>query len=291
MWSCDKQRSETQKVGVPFRSGISCTRPATWTRQRICAEFKSATRPEDQRARPRPERCQAGFATSVVRAPFGLSNRVTGGNCVRLPLIAGVSYAGGDRTGRSTSTARNVGIYRNNHHHLLDARRSSWSTCPLTGQCRCSSSMRAMIPRPSLANWPNSMASTSPCWCGCRVTAASMPIPHQRPVRRLGGHGGTARSSHVPTTARGGHQPASTARSMRSTAQYGYAPGPACTPRRAIIPPKAATAPNRRARHPGAGGGRALAVSDARPQAPVAVVARTRATRAGRAVAGVRASL
>jgi hypothetical protein len=48
---------------------------------------------------------------------------------------------------------------------------------------------------------------------------------------------------------------------------------------------------SRRAWHPGAGGGRALAAPDAHSQAPVAVVARTRPTRFDRAVAGVRAPL
>src|SRR2546421_4415407 len=40
-----------------------------------------------------------------------------------------------------------------------------------------------------------------PCWYGCGVTAASMPILRQRQARGLGGHGGTARSSPAPTSA------------------------------------------------------------------------------------------
>ncbi len=62
-------------------------------------------------------------------------------------------------------------------------------------------------------------------------------------MRRLGGHGGTARSSPAPTTARGGHPPASTARSTRRTAQYGYAPGPACTPKTHNHPAKGSYRP------------------------------------------------
>src|SRR5215218_2860466 len=65
---------------------------------------------------------------------------------------------------------------------------SFWSTCPATDQCRCASSTPAMIPRPSLANWPNWMGSGSPCWSGCGATGASMPIRRQRSGRRLGGH-------------------------------------------------------------------------------------------------------
>src|SRR5207244_8980558 len=66
------------------------------------------------------------------------------------------------------------------------------------------------------------------------------------------------------------------------------APGPACTPRRTLIPHRQLPPETRRARHPGAGRGRALAASDAHPQAPVAVVARTGPTRSGRPVAGLR---
>ena len=99
-----------------------------------------------------------------------------------------------------------------------------------------------MILGPSPANWRNLMGSRSPYWCGCEATAASMPTRHQRTGSKLGGHGGMARSSHVPTSGPGGHPRVNTTRSTRSMEMYGCAPGLTCTRKRTIIPPKAATA-------------------------------------------------
>ena len=217
--------------------------------------------------------------TSPGRGYYHSSSRQSAGQ----PIVTGWSYAWlAQLSFTHDSWTAPLDVQRvpagGNAHAVAAAQ--IWELCgaPARGwaSARCASSTPAMIPRPSLANWRNWMGSGSPFWCDCAATAASMPIRRQR----TGAHGRTTTTARPEVRLRRrAHLVGTDERAPRAARAVWLGPR-AHLGRRAHqdaqsssqrqLPPE-----SRRARHSGAGGGRALAAPDAHPQAPVAVVART----------------